>query len=160
MPPKGFSWRQERDWDVHNAEEWLVEGLPSHLSSETLNGRKASKKKFARTMELEPRDYISQMPAGFPPQIASLFDPLMKSLKEIKHLVGVQLEPFDYWGMDENDDDDGDCPIREVMLSRFTVTAMQGPGGCAGEKLNVVFLRNHKKWMSSGTEVFPCEQKK
>ena len=44
MPPKGFSWRKERDWDVHNAEEWLgSNGLPVRLSSETLSGRKVSK---------------------------------------------------------------------------------------------------------------------
>jgi len=50
-------WVEERDWEgivdeVNNAEKLLVEGLPSqrHLSSETLNGHKASKKKFRKTL--------------------------------------------------------------------------------------------------------------
>jgi len=52
----------------------------------------------------------------------------------------VQDEPFDFDGMDE---DDTDFPIREVMLSSFTLTALEGaPGARAEDTLNVVFLRN------------------
>ena len=149
MPPKGFSWRKERDWDVHNAEEWLAKGLPARLSSETLNGRKASKKKLVRTMELETRNFTAAMPCRLPPDVSACLRPLQASLSDARHLVGVQDEPFDYAGMTNGmvtGDSDEECR-REVMLSKFCI---QSEGG---HKLNVVFLRNQTNHMTSAGAV-------
>jgi hypothetical protein len=145
MPPKGYSWREERDWDVHNAEGWLGTGLPSELSSETLNGRKASKKSRARTMQLKARNFVAT-PCILPAEAAARLQPLQASLSEIRHLVGVQSEPFaEVWDMPS---DDEDTPQREVMLSSFSLQARN--------KLNVVFLRNRIGWMTSDGAV--CNQ--
>jgi len=92
MPPKGYSWRQERDWDVHNAHGWLTQGLPLHLSSETLNGCKATKKKLARTMELKCRNFTPAMPAGLPSQVVARLLPLMNAVSFSRHLVGASCQ--------------------------------------------------------------------
>lgn len=147
MPPKGYSWRAERDWDVHNAEGWLGTGLPSELCSETLNGRKASKKSHARTMQLSARAFFPK-PCMLPLEAAARLQPLQASLSESRHLVGVQSEPFDeVWGMPS---DEEDTPQREVLLSSFSLQPEQAG---ARNKLNVVFLRNRIGWMCSNGAV-------
>jgi len=149
MPPKGYSWRDERDWDVYNAEGWLGTGLPSELSSETLNGRKASKKSLARTMQLKARNFVAT-PCMLPAEAAASLKKLEESLSESRHLVGVQSEPFDeVWDMPS---DEEDTPQREVMLSSFSFESQDW----ARKKLNVVFLRNRIGWMSSNGAV--CNQ--
>lgn len=143
MPSKGYSWRLERDWDVHNAKEWLQSGLPSHLSSETLKVRKASKKKYAQTMELKRRNFISVMLARLPTSVAQRLEPLLSSLYSPRYFVGVQNKSFAYEGMDPDHQDSEDTLIRKVMLSSFSLTSERVGYRTAGEKLNIVFATPH-----------------
>jgi hypothetical protein len=125
MPPKGFSWREERDWDVHNASEWLLSGPPAQISSETLNGRKATKKKLVRTMALHPRNFAPSLPARLPPEVAACLAPIMRSLVS-RHFGGQQSEPFEYEDKEMR---------RTVMISSLTLPALDG------DKLHVLFFR-------------------
>jgi hypothetical protein len=139
MPPKGFSWRKERDWDVHNAKEWLLDGPPSQLSSETLEGCKAKKKKLARTMSLQTRKFTSSLPARLPPEVDARLAPLMDSLA-VRHLEGQQSEPLPGLA-DLGLSDDDDEMFREVMMSSLSLSALHG------DKLHVFFFRQTTNYM-------------
>ena len=135
MPPEGFSWREERDWDVHNASEWLLSGPPAQISSETLNGCKATKKKLVRTMALQTRNFAPSLPARLPPEVAARLAPIMNSLVS-RHFGGQQSEPLPglaEWGLDSDDEDEE--MRRTVMISSLTLPALDG------DKLHVLFFR-------------------
>ena len=153
MPPAGYSWRKERDWNHYNAEEWLVKGPPSHLSSQIITGFKASKKKFERTMQLEPIDFTPEMPACLPFTVAERLKPLMTSMSSPLFLSGSYDQPVD-WGMLEEHDfyDEDDVACVEVLISSFSIT------GDNNRKLNVLFYRLiWKYYCHCGHMVLTCQ---
>ena len=106
-------------------------------------------------MELKHRLFTSAIPARLPLAVAQRLSPLFSSLSSPRHLVGVQDEPFDYEGMDPDDEESDDIPIREVILSSFSLTGERVGYKSTGEKLNVVFLRNTTRYMCSSGAVSP-----
>ena len=116
---------------MYNAEEWLVKGPPSHLSSQIITGFKASKKKIERTMQLEPIDFAPDMPAGLPCIVAERLKPLMTSMSSPLFVSGSYDQPLAAQYYDNMDD----VACVEVSISSFSIT------GDNNRKLNVLFYR-------------------
>ena len=145
--PAGSSWREELDWHVYNAEEWLVKGPPSHLSSQTINGC-TEHKMLQRTMQLKPIDFTPEMPACLPFTVAERLKPLMTSMSSPLFVSGSYDQPLaaQYYGnMD-------DVACVEVSISSFSIT------GDNNRKLNVLFYRLiWKYYCHCGHMVLTCQ---
>ena len=150
--PAGSSWREELDWHVYNAEEWLVKGPPSRLSSQTINGC-TEHKMLQRTMQLKPIDFTPEMPACLPFTVAERLKPLMTSMSSPLFVSGSYDQPV-YWGLLEGHDfyDEDDVACVEVLISSFSIT------GDNNRKLNVLFYRLiWKYYCHCGHMVLTCQ---
>jgi hypothetical protein len=150
--PAGSSWREELDWHVYNAEEWLVKGPPSHLSSQTINGC-TEHKMLQRTMQLKPIDFTPEMPACLPFTVAERLKPLMTSMSSPLFVSGSYDQPV-YWGLLEGHDfyDEDDVACVEVLISSFSIT------GDNNRKLNLLFYRLiWKYYCHCGHMVLTCQ---
>ena len=147
--PAGSSWREELDWHVYNAEEWLVKGPPSHLSSQTINGC-TEHKMLQRTMQLKPIDFTPEMPACLPFTVAERLKPLMTSMSSPLFVSGSYDQPVD-WGLLEEHDfyDEDDVACVEVLISSFSIT------GDNNRKLKVLFYR--MIWKYDCPNCFECD---
>lgn len=99
---------------------------------------KASKKKFERTMQLEPIDFAPEMPAGLPFTVAERLKPLMTSMSSPLFVSG---------SYDQDWRDDVACV--EVLISSFSIT------GDNNRKLKVLFYR--MIWKYDCPNCFECD---